>query len=45
MHAPAAGVAVAEAITRGQIDFLDSDRFDPARFGEGANISKESYVF
>ncbi len=45
MHAPAAGVALAEVITRGQSDFLDSASFDPGRFGDGAKISRESYVF
>jgi sarcosine oxidase subunit beta len=45
MHAPAAGVALAEVVTRGRSEFLDSPRFDPARFADGVKVSGESYVF
>jgi len=45
MHAPAAGVALAEVITRRQTGSLDISRFDPSRFEDSGPVSAESYVF
>ncbi len=45
MHAPAAGVALAEVITHRQTGSLDISRFDPSRFEDSSPVSGESYVF
>ena len=45
MHAPAAGVALAEVITHRQTGSLDISRFDPSRFEDSNPVSGESYVF
>ncbi len=45
MHAPAAGVALADVITRRRTGSLDISRFDPSRFEGSSTVCAEGYVF